>query len=215
VLTELPDKGKVGLVRFARTSAPQKLTIEMAHCEKLIIKGGQFGPEGPDLGLLKLPTTEVGLLKAVNSFFNLSKRRDSVLVNESRTAGYFDGLLGVIAEWTTDLTPERGRKKRFKALFGVGRVVKQQHANGYDLLEFEVTYGPGSESPQSFEGMSGGAMWRVYGTLDADRNQLLVSDKRIFGVAFHQSDITLDRRIITCHGPRSVYGDLIDKVLKK
>jgi hypothetical protein len=150
VLTELPDNGSVGLVRFPRTPSAQKLVIEMGHCEKLVISGNQYGPEGPDLGFLNLSPIAGGSLKAVNSFFNLSKRRDSILADSLPDAGRcFDGLAGVIAEWTMDLPPERGltRVKRFNALFGVGPAAKPHFANGYDLLDFEVTYGPGSESP--------------------------------------------------------------------
>ncbi len=122
----------------------------------------------------------------------------------------------MIAEWTTDLPPEeRGtREKGFHTLFGVGMVVGKRESNGFDLFDFEVTYEPGSVSPDSFEGMSGGALWRVYCTKDDD-GQPSVAEKKVFGVAFHQSDISNQKRIITCHGPRSVYGPLIDAVREK
>ena len=48
-----------------------------------------------------------------------------------------------------------------------------------------------------------------------DDGQPSVAEKKVFGVAFHQSDISNQKRIITCHGPRSVYGLLIDAVREK
>ena len=99
-------------------------------------------------------------------------------------------------------------------MFGVGLVVREHESNGFDLFDFEVTYGPGSNSPLSYQGMSGGALWRVYYTKDDD-GQPSVVDKKVYGVAFHQSDLSDQKRIITCHGPRSVYGPLIEAIREK
>ena len=122
----------------------------------------------------------------------------------------------MIAEWTTDLPSEQqlARVKGFRALYGVGLVVGEHESDGFDLFDFEVTYGPGSDSPVSYEGMSGGALWRVYCIKDDD-GQLSVVDKKVFGVAFHQSELSDQKRIITCHGPRSVYGHLIEAIRKR
>ena len=218
VLKELPDKGEVGLVRFPRVQRfAEKLTIDMEHVDKLTIGAAPFGAEGPDLGFLRLWPEVLGTLKARgNAFFNLWKRRKSVLCGDHPDLRCFDGLSGMIAEWTTDLPPEeRGtRKKRFRALFGVGMVIGKRESNGFDLFDFEVTYGQSSVSPDSFEGMSGGALWRVYCTKD-DNGQTSMAEKKMFGVAFHQSDLSDQKRIITCHGPRSVYGPLIEAIREK
>jgi hypothetical protein len=62
VLTNLPDRGPVGLVRFPRNACmTQKQTIDMSFSEKLTIAATDFGPDGPDLGFLRLSPTEVGL----------------------------------------------------------------------------------------------------------------------------------------------------------
>ena len=217
VLKNLPDQGEVGLVRFPRgRSVAEKPTIDMGQAEKLTIAADAFGPEGPDLGFLRLSPKDAAALEARNVFFNLGKRRKSILADDQPDLPHFDSISGMIAEWTMDLAPEHGwaRVKRFKALFGVGLVVGEHESNGFDLFDFEVTYGPGSDSPVSYQGMSGGAFWRVYCTKDDD-GQLSVVDKKVFGVAFHQSDLSDQKRIITCHGPRSVYGLLIEAVREK
>ena len=217
VLKYLPDQGEVGLIRFSMAqSFPQKATIDMGQAEKLTIAAEDEGPEGPDLGFLRLSPKDVGPLQARNVFFNLGKRREAVLADDQPDPPYFDGISGLIADWTTDLPPEHGwaRVKGFRAVYGVGLIVGEHESNGFDLFDFEVTYGPGSVSPVSYEGMSGGALWRVYYTKDDD-GQLSVLDKKVFGVAFHQSDLSDQKRIITCHGPRSVYGSLIEAIREK
>ena len=65
----------------------------------------------------------------------------------------------------------------------------------------------------SYEGLSGGGLWRVY--FEADRNgQIIVREKRLLGIAFYQYVSDGKRRII-CHGPKSVYEHLINGVLEK
>ena len=217
VIRNLPDQGEVGLVQFPRVQRfAQKLTIDVGQTESLILADNGAGPKGPDLGFLRLPLTDVQAIEARNVFFNIGKRRDSILSGDHPDPPYFDGISGMIAEWTMDLPPERrlARVKGFRALYGVGVVVKKHGSNGFDLLDFEVTYGPGSDSPLSYEGMSGGALWRVYCTKDED-GQLSVSDKKVFGVAFYQSELSDQKRIITCHGPKSVYGPLIEAIREK
>lgn len=221
VLESLPNTNKtqIGLVRFPRVQPikSERLVINMEQAEKLIIGTGPFNANGPDLGFLRLSSEDVGTLEARgNVFFNLQMRQEAVLANNQPGDRYFDAISGMVALWTKDLLHEdpRARVKTFNALFGIGLVVKEHTINEHDLYDFEVTYGPGSASPDSYEGMSGGALWRVYCAKDGDGN-LSVVDKKVFGVAFHQSDIANNRRIITCHGPKSVYGTLIEAIRKK
>ncbi len=217
VLRKLPDHGQVGIVRSKAASwFAQKQTINMEHAEKLTIAGESFGSQGPDLGFLQLPQHDAAVLEARGVFFNLGKRRASVLAGDQPGKQYFDGISGTVAEWTTDLPSERGfhRVKGFRSLYGVGNVIGERESDGFDLLDFEVSYDSDFKSPASYEGMSGGALWRAYCTT-GDDGQLSLSSKLVFGVAFHQSGISEGKRIITCHGPRSVYGPLIDAIRDK
>jgi hypothetical protein len=217
VLTNLPEEGEVGIVLFPTVQPTlQKQTIDMGLAEKVQMGVPPWGPEGPDLGFLRLPPKNVGTLGATNVFFNLEKRRDAVLADATPSPSYFDGISGVVAERTTDLPPKlkETRLKGFNALYGVGLVVEKHDANGFDLLDFEVTYGPGSQSPESYSGMSGGALWRVYCTKDSSGEDSVL-ETIVFGVVFHESPKSDEMRIITCHGPKSVYGSLIDTVCKR
>jgi len=100
VLEELPDHGEVGLIRFTRNRVLQKQTIDMSLAEKLAIRGNGQEVDGPDIGFLRLATHQAGALSATNVFFNLSKREESVLGNKHPSSQYFEGVSGIIAEWT-------------------------------------------------------------------------------------------------------------------
>jgi hypothetical protein len=101
VLEALPDQGEVGLIRFTNATI-QKQTIDMSLAEKLAIRGNGSVAEGPDIGFLRLASPQAATLNATNVFFNLSKREESVLGNEHPSCEYFEGLSGIIAEWTID-----------------------------------------------------------------------------------------------------------------
>jgi hypothetical protein len=68
--------------------------------------------------------------------------------------------------------------------------------------------------PESFEGMSGGAVWRFYVTKNKD-GTLNPVDRRLIAVPFFQSPPSGGRREITCQGPMGIYGSLIDAVTKR
>lgn len=217
VLKNLPDRGVVGIVQSRPDSwFLHRITINMEHAEKLTIAANGFGPEGPDLGFLRLPWQVASVLETRGVFFNLAKRQTSVLAGDQPSTRYFDGISGTVAEWTTDLPPEHSfhRVKGFRSLYGVGNVVGESESSGFDLLDFEVSYGPESKSPDSYQGISGGALWRAY--LDENDGGLLsLSSKLLFGVAFHESAVSDCKRVITCHGPKGVYGHLIDAVSER
>lgn len=214
VLEELPDDGEVGLIRFTTGPTLQKQTIDMSIAQKLIICATGDSADGPDIGFLRLAPNQAATLNATNVFFKLAKRQEAVLENRHPSCEYFEGVSGIIAEWTIDnLRGEGGfrRLKGFRGLFGVGLVDGTRECNGYDLVSFETNRNESENAPSDYRGWSGGALWRVYVTKDND-GQPSVSDKRIFGVAFHQSDLVEGKRTITCHGPKSVYQNLLREV---
>ena len=98
-------------------------------------------------------------------------------------------------------------------LFGVGRVVRTHNANGFDLIDFEFTHGPGTNTPVSFGGVSGGGLWRVFPSGDDDGRYSSIEPVELRGVVFYQTDETNGRGgIISCHGPQGIYGRLVDDI---
>ena len=86
---------------------------------------------------------------------------------------------------------------------GLGIVSKEYLKDGFDYLEFAVDSGTKHyEGPTSFKGFSGGGLWHIL----ADKNPVLS------GVAFWQSPLDGDKRIVKCHGRKSIYQRVIDAV---
>ncbi len=86
--------------------------------------------------------------------------------------------------------------------------------DGHELHYFEPTSDPDFALPKSFEGTSGGAVWRFYVVEKGDGKTELI-DRRLVGVPFYQSPTESGSREIICHGPRGIYGTLIDKIKAK
>lgn len=218
VLEELPDSGEVGLIRFLREPKIQAQTIDMSLTERLTMRGSGEAADGPDIGFLRLASTQVTTLNATtNIFFNLSRRQESVLENKHPSTEYFEGISGIIAEWTINRAgAEAGFQHLlgFRGLFGVGSVAGGRDHDGYDLVSFETDRNENQNAPIDYRGWSGGALWRVYITQGTD-GQPTAKERRIFGVAFHQSELVEGKRTITCHGPKSVYQNLLAEIARK
>lgn len=69
---------------------------------------------------------------------------------------------------------------------------------------------PAFKLPNSFEGTSGGAVWRFYVTEKNGKPELV--ERRLIAVPFHQSFTADGKREIACDGSTSIYGSLVDLV---
>ncbi|MFY9830667.1 MAG: hypothetical protein WCD75_02625 [Rhodoplanes sp.] len=214
VLEHLPDQGDVGLVWYIGPPPRfRRPTINMQQTQKLLVGGEASGPSGPDLGFLRLPPQSVAMLEAVLSFYNLSKRRDDVLANKAPAPSSVDAIVGMISQLTEDVDAEQRqvRLKRFTAIFGPGTSGAMVEANSNDTFDFEVTPDSDFEVPSSFGGASGGAVWRFY--VSENEGAASVVDSRLVGVPFFETPRD-GKMIISCQGPKSIYGTLVDEIKK-
>lgn len=214
VLQHLPNTGEVGLILPTQFHAQlHRFTIRMEFADKIRVGRGPVDSDGPDLAVLVLPPSDVGTIQSSKSFYNLSGRQREVV---SRCWAVDLGiwcLCGMVHEWTTDAAPERGydRVKLFRGMYAGGKVIGEHTRTGFDYLDFGAKYGRGYEGPESFEGCSGGGLWQlVIGKSEA--GEAVVTDKVLSGVAFYQSALEDGIRVIRCHGPRSIYVSVVDKM---
>ena len=212
VLENLPTSGEVGLILPTRFK-PQlhRYTVNMEFAQKLRIGRGACPSDGPDLGLLVLDHSQLGAVKALKSFYNLSKRRDQVLSSPPAIEVGAWLLLGIAHEWTTDIPPEGGYKnvKVFRGMCGLGLVEGERSRDDYDFLEFKTRYHEHYKGPQSYGGFSGGGLWHLL-IKESKKGRPEVTDRILSGVAFYQSPIHERIRTITCHGRQSIYRNAID-----
>ena len=138
VLKNLPETGDIGLI-LPTTSAPQlhapKIKAEMV--QKIKIACGKSAAEGPDIGFLLLQSVEVGWIKAIKSFYNLSLRREKVLTS---APDYRDGvwfLCGFAAEHTSEEPAQAGfaKVKVFRGDIGAGGVIREFSKNDFDYFD--------------------------------------------------------------------------------
>lgn len=54
----------------------------------------------------------------------------------------------------------------------------------------------------------------VRGPAKSEQGKLIVEEKLLSGVAFYQSELENNRRTITCHGRKSIYGAVVDTIEK-
>jgi glutaminyl-tRNA synthetase len=213
VLEALPQSGSVGIVLNCRDPSQfRRLVIEMERTERVLLGGKASGAKGPDLGFLRLFEVDVGRINALAAFYNLS-RREYVALAEVRSApNYVDAILGIVDEHTTELPPINPRVTRtnFVSIFVDGLSDPTENETSFDVFDFEPTPRPDFDLPSDYRGVSGGAVWRF--DIDLKSTPPKVVQKVLLGVPFHQSDLKNGKRIITCHGPRSIYARLFDKI---
>jgi hypothetical protein len=216
VVEALPKAGQVGVILSIESPAHyQKLVVNMEHTEPpVLLKAEGFGPLGPDLAFLRVTDETRGWLKAKNSFYSLSKRQKSVLSNNEPSKSYTESITGIIHELTKEAPSERRNVRRinFHAIFCGVRLSAMRYLDTHDLLYFQLAteHEPTFKIPNSFEGASGGGIWRFYVT-EKDGNPEVV-ERRLIGVPFHQSVTADGKREITCHGSKSIYGSMVDRV---
>jgi hypothetical protein len=209
VLTNIERDDRVALVCFSdRPERLQRQTINLRLAEFLILPGAD-GTLGPDLAFLRLPQVNSENLAASNSFYPLDAARPPMKGNYSGL-GAIDTVLGVVAEWTQDaeLTAAR-RRKHFTLLFTGGETNEgAKYHEGYDVLAFRPTFEAGMTPPNSYEGVSGGGMWRTFFKPDGSNE---VVHRRLIGVPFYENE-TRSGMLLSCHGPDSLALKLIPAV---
>jgi len=206
VLRHLSDKD-IGLV-LPTQFEPRRhaLTVESKDVQRLKIAFGTNGADGPDLGVLVLPPPVVSWIKAWKSFYTLSLRRERMLHSPPGLDHGLWYLSGFAGELTDEMPPEGGytKVKVFRGECASVPVEREFSSGEFDYLECEVGYGGQDEPPESLGGYSGAGLWQVP-LKETPGGKLEPEAFLLSGVAFHQSERSNDRRIIRCHGRRSVY----------
>jgi hypothetical protein len=209
VLTNIERDEMVAVVRFPnRLELLQRQTINLGQSEFLMLPGTD-GTLGPDLAFLRLPQVNIENLVGTNNFYPLDMELPPMRGTYSGL-GEIDTLLGVVSRWSDDLehTPER-RRKQFELVFAGGETYKSvKYHEGYDLLAFKPTFKDGMTPPDSYEGVSGGGMWRTFFKPDGSNK---VVHRRLIGVAFYENE-TPSGIVLSCHGPDSLALKLIPAV---
>ncbi len=183
-----------------------RYTINSDYLEVIRIAKGQVDSEGPDLGFIVLPSSELGTIKAKKSFYNLDIKSDRMLTTPPEFEKGIWALCGV-PDAMTVVGPSIkgfGLIKGFQMECGVGSIGHTYTVGEYDYCDFKVKYDTSPNIPQSFGGVSGGGLWQI--PLRKSSEQTIEPIEYILsGVAFYQTERTGLYRSIKCHGRKSIY----------
>jgi hypothetical protein len=170
-----------------------------------VLQGSQASDSGPDLALLEIPQAFMPRILAHKSALNLSSQRDRFLAKSFPE----DALWAVtgISEALSDVRslPDQSLFEaivRGRAFFGG---IDQAHElHGWDYLDVGADISL-EGVPNTFGGVSGGGLWQVQLAISETGQLSWNGERRFNGVAFWQSSVQGDRRVIRCHGPKGLF----------
>jgi hypothetical protein len=169
---------------------------------------GKEGPDGPDIGAIRLPPEATEQIAQSRVVYNINRR-----IQKPKDSADFPDLIfaGVptTAKMKNVLVSETQRKDEITlSLLSGTRTPSVGDEGGFVRFDFSPVYETASPPPSTFQGMSGGGIWR----LDADAPNTVPI---LTGVSFYESDASHDgERMITCSGPQAVYERVLGDVVR-
>lgn len=208
-VNNLPKEGRIELVRFSGTNPSlQNLHLDMSHTDGETLWDGTNG-HAPDLGFLKLPDHAAATIEAQGGvFYHLEKTREFVSSSPSNLMSKSHVVVGVVDEWSEEAAGAvpKTKKKIVGGLFGAAKSVREFKEGDAELLEVDVDYAFGTRVPESYGGVSGGALWELH--VEKDGEKIVSVGKKLRGVAFRQSD---DHSLVVCNDLPSI-AKLIERI---
>ncbi len=203
-------------INFVISKKLHKFSLKTQFLTRILIAKGTNSSRGPDIGFIKLPETSLGSIKAVRSFYNIGRRRDKILKYPPENNMGVWCLCGFPDEKTRHEGPQKGFNivKNVLQLCGFGCISGQCVSNDFDYFDFNIHYNEKTQPPMSFGGVSGGGLWQVIIDRRCD-GELILKEIILSGVAFYQSSLKDNMRIIKCHGRQTVYDQAYHTVKSK
>ncbi len=199
--------------RLVIASYAHKLTVSAEQFEHVVIgdsTGNTRRQSGPDLSFLRIrDVLLVGTIKVHKSFIHLDgkdfsffrrypKRRMAWFV--AGTPYEFAQALGIHGAPPEPLT-------KLSNFIGHADYSSISERNGFDYIKVKV---PAAEHdfPSHYGGVSGGGIWMVPLSIgdSEDLNSIQYEAPFLGGVVFYQSPLRKKERVLTGHGPSSIYA---------
>ncbi|HMF25950.1 MAG TPA: hypothetical protein VKG24_28025 [Pseudolabrys sp.] len=207
------DRVEFGICCFpVRTGEVQTLRITRDMTRPVAIGTRPWNQQGPDLAFLRLPDADMTNLERLASVVDGMRQRANAFVGEPDTRHVANLVCGVINERTgpVQMRGNAAAVTTFEGLINSGCVVATSEADGMDLFRFQPVPGEGATLPSTYEGTSGGGLWRLYLKRGEDGTYSLIQS-RLVGVAFWETPVEGELHIV-CHGQQSLYRALFDRI---
>lgn len=202
-----------GFENLGLTIAPYAHHFAVPISELKFIEIYKQGRRGPDIGVILLPSTCIGKIESLKSFWNLSTNRDFALDNIIGFENFVAVLGGCPSEDAREVEPESGFGKsiRFGGIAGLTGIDRYDQRGNHDYFEVGAAYDTESSSPQEFNGMSGAGLWKA--TIEKlDDGTLINRDPFLAGMVYYQYPTIQGQKTIVCHGTKSIYNVILDKL---
>lgn len=210
------SKGSTQQLGLGITSGNHCFEIEMQHLSLVEVgkpREGNYGPDGPDIAFIEiLDLDKLGSIKARKSFFNITYKRD-----ENLKLSLEDQGLWAVACCPSEFNMVEGAQGGFKEITKLGGIVGYTTVNDRDVVgdfDYIEVSTASTNSPLSFEGASGGGLWKVplNKKKDASLEEIEHKSPILSGVIFYQESKTMNSKILRCHGGETIYLNLYDKI---
>ncbi len=153
---------------------------------------------GPDLILLRLSPEYVSQISAYKIFY--SANVDGKPAPENGAGVDIRSLLGTPAELGS-FEPLHADLVICNFFVDVNAPFKEQ--GGFDFVDFSFDVNtPGA--PSNYRGVSGGGLWEVTVYPSEESKSGLNWSRTLKGVAFWQQPLQDSKRVVRCHGPKSL-----------
>ena len=202
------------LIRAERMHLPlydgPSFSIPIDRIRPSVLHGG--GEWGPDVALLELAESDASTISARKSFVNLVQQKGTLPPDPANPRDCLWAVYGMIGEHShvdaqaaTEHRPKTVTASlRGGAYFSVVRATHEYQ--GWDYLDLGAKLDL-SGVPLSFGGLSGGGLWQIDLNRMKDESVKWAGKRYLRGVAFWQSGVAGERRLIRCHGPRSLFHE--------
>ena len=196
----------IGLILFRNRPYRYESHIQSADIVK--IAAPVNAEDGPDLAFIKLYAQDISSIEAYshNMFWNMDKRRDTMLNNPPDNKRGTWAILGYPQEKSKKTAPKIGflENTRLLLLATFTEITTTHERDGFDYMDVKILYDGDPIIPLTFRGVSGGGLWH-FPSLKCIDGRWVIGDPFLSGLAFFQTELKNDNRDIKCHGRRSIY----------
>lgn len=213
VAAEFSNMDELGLF-VSPENQEHMFSIPVQHLRIVNIGAPGKDPK-PDLSVIILPDAVVPTIRGSKSFYPIRKESyhpelDSEIIRDP----FF--ICGVPEIGTKDAKSRKGIKtlKSFQLLCGPTGVLKYYSVDKFDYFEVGVEYNSKFSLPETFGGVSGGGVWRVP-ILILPNGEVTAKNHYLCGCVFYQTEKKANKRNLLCHGPKSIYEIVREKIINE
>jgi hypothetical protein len=203
-------------IGFSLKDRPHKFHIDKGSLDIIRFGNEQREIKEPDIAYLGLLSPEIGWIDSIKSFWNLGSNIDDALAIDTSSDLGMWVIYGCPDEYTeiVDINSTFEKTISFMAISGASGIVKTRFdKGGLDYIDVSLTYDNEERLPSTFGGVSGGGLWHVVLCESKERN-IFSRWPTFCGIAFAESPIVDNERLIHCYGPETIYRYCYEKLKK-